>query len=317
MTNNTEMISRLEIVPIRKVFQKEAQHFTTWLESHIDALSERLNLALTVVQREKQVGDFNVDLLCEDADGRPVIIENQLERTDHDHLGKLLTYLVNLEASTAIWVTTDPRPEHQKVIDWLNESTAADISFYLVKAEATRIGNSPFAPLFTILSEPDRQTKEIGEKKKEWAERHVNRLDFWTSLLERSKDRTKLFSNISPGRYSWIGTGSGKSGVTFNYVILMDWAGVELYIDHDRDTGTKNKEIFDALHVQKDSIEKEFGGSLDWERLDEKRASRIRKRFTNGGLASPESWPALQDGMIDAMIRFEKVIRPRLQKIDV
>jgi len=197
------MISRLEIVPIRNVFQKEAQHFTTWLESHIEALSERLGLQLTVVQREKQVGDFNVDLLCEDSNGRPVIIENQLERTDHDHLGKLLTYLVNLDASTAIWITTEPRLEHQKVIDWLNESTAADISFYLVKAEATRIGDSPFAPLFTVLSEPDKQTKEIGEKKKEWAERHVKRFEFWTGLIDRSKDKTKLFSNISPGRYSW------------------------------------------------------------------------------------------------------------------
>ncbi|HRS00819.1 MAG TPA: DUF4268 domain-containing protein, partial [Candidatus Sumerlaeia bacterium] len=104
---------------------------------------------LSVVQREKEVGEFNVDLLCEDNDGHYVIIENQLERTDHDHLGKLLTYLVNLEASMAIWITSAPRPEHQKVIDWLNESTGENISFYLVKVEATKIGDSPYAPLFT------------------------------------------------------------------------------------------------------------------------------------------------------------------------
>ena len=104
--------------------------------------------------------------------------------------------------------------------------------------------------------------------------------------------------------------------MTFNYIVLMDWAGVELYIDQDRDTGLKNKAIFDALYSQKDSIEKDFGDSLEWDRLDDKRASRIRKRFTNGGLALPDSWPALQNWMIDTMIRFERVIRPRLQKIE-
>ncbi len=317
MTEGRELIGRLEIEPIRKVFRKEAQHFTTWLESHIEVLSERVGIELSLVQREKTVGDFTVDLLCEDPDGRPVIIENQLERTDHDHLGKLLTYLVNLDASTAIWVTAEPRPAHQKVVDWLNESTPADISFYLVKVEATRIGDSPFAPLFTVMAGPDKQTKEIGVKKKEWAERHVNRLEFWKGLLEKSKDRTKLFSNISPGRYHWIGTGAGKSGVTFNYLISMEWAAIELYIDHDRDTGEKNKAIFDALYARRDVIEKEFGESLEWERLDDKRASRIRRRFTIGGLAKADTWPALQENMIDAMIRLEKVLRPRLAKIEL
>src|SRR5436309_2499651 len=309
-------IGRLEIESIRKAFPKEAGDFTRYLESHIEGLADRVGIKLTLDQREQAVGDFNVDLLCEDADGRPVIIENQLQKTDHDHLGKLLTYLVNLAASTAIWVTTEPRLEHQKVIDWLNESTPADLSFYLVKVEAARIGDSPLAPLFTVLAGPDKQTKEVGEKKKEWAERHFKRVEFWKGLLENSKEKTKLFSNISPGRSNWIGTGAGKSGVSFTYVISMDWAGAELYIDYDHDTGEKNKAIFDALYAQKDAIEKEFGGPLDWERLDDKRASRIRKRFTDGGLTSPDTWPGLQEEMIDAMIRLDKALRPRLANVE-
>lgn len=310
-------IGRLDIEPIRKAFPKEAQHFTPWLESHIEELSDRVGIHLSLLQREKDAGDFSVDLLCEDDEGRPVIIENQLEKTDHDHLGKLLTYLVNLEASTGIWVTAQPRPEHQKVIDWLNESTAADISFYLVKVEAVRIGDSPFAPLFTVLAGPDKQAKEIGEKKKEWAARHYNRLEFWKGLLDKSRAKTKLFSNITPGRSSWIATGAGKSGVTFAYVIAMNWAGIDFYIDHDHDTGKKNKAIFDALYIKKDVIEKEFVEPLEWDRLDEKRASRIRRRFTDGGLASPDSWPTLQEEMIDAMIRLDKALRTRLTKIEV
>lgn len=314
MGSADELIGRLEMEPIRSVFRKEAHEFTKWLESHIEVLARRLGMELTVIQREKDVGDFSVDLLCEDANERPVIVENQLEKTDHDHLGKLLTYLVNLDAATAIWVTPEPRPEHQRVIDWLNESTPADISFYLVKVEAVRIEGSPYAPLFTVLAGPDKQAKEIGEKKKEWAERHYQRFEFWKGLLDRCKGKTRLFSNTSPGRYHWIGTGAGKSGVGLNLVITKDWGQVETYIDHG--TSEENKSIFDALHTQREAVEKDFGEPLAWERLEDKRACRIHKRFTSGGLASPETWPTLQEQMIDAADRLDRAIRSRLTKID-
>jgi hypothetical protein len=317
MSYDNAPIGRLEFESVRDVFRDEARHFTTWLEQHLDVLGERLGIELNAVQREKAVGEFNVDLLCEDSSGHVVIIENQLEKTDHDHLGKLLTYLVNLDAHTAVWVTGDSRAEHQKVVEWLNENTAADVSFFLVKVETVRIGDSAAAPLFTILAGPSEQSKELGENKKEWAERHVKRLEFWKGLLEKSKEKTKLFANIAAGRYSWLGTGAGKSGVAFTYVVLMDWAGVELYIDYDHETGAKNKAIFDALTNHKAAIEKEFGGPLDWERLDDKRACRIRKRFTNGGLARPETWPTLQDEMIDAMIRLNDALRVRLAGVEV
>ncbi|MCX6844434.1 MAG: DUF4268 domain-containing protein [candidate division WOR-3 bacterium] len=317
MNSDSGLIGRLETVPIKQVFKHEEHQFTPWLEQHIDALAERLGMELTVVQREKAVGDFSVDLMCEDAEGKAVIIENQLERTNHDHLGKLLTYLVNLDASTAIWVTPEPRPEHEKVIDWLNEATGADISFYLVKVEAIRIGDSPFAPLFTPLVSPDAQAKEIGEKKKEWAERHRDYVAFWTGLLEKSKPKTTLFANINPGRRFWLGTGAGRSGVSFNYIVLEDRSSVELYINYDRDTGSKNKVIFDALYSHKDEIEGEVGAHLDWQRLDDKVASRISLRFTDGGLANPEAWPSIQYKMIDAMIILDKALRPRLAQIEV
>jgi hypothetical protein len=316
-TQHKDLVDRLEFEPVRSVFKDEARHFTTWMEQHIDVLADRLGLELNLVQREQVVGDFNVDLLCEDAAGRVVIVENQLEKTDHDHLGKLLTYLVNLDASTAIWVTTEPRPEHQKVIDWLNEYTSADLWFYLVKLETVRIGESPPAPLFTILAGPDSHTKDVGEKKKEWAERHVKRMEFWKGLLEMGKGKTKLFANISPSTSNWIATGAGRSGISFNYVILMDKAEVELYIDYDQDTGAKNKAIFDGLYTHKAEIEQEFGAPLEWQRLDDKRASRIRKTFTEGGLLHPESWQSLQDRMIEAMIRLNDALRGRLAKIDV
>jgi hypothetical protein len=317
MDQTATQVERLQIVALRQAFPKEAHHFTTWLEANIDALGERIGLQLTVIQREQAVGDFNVDLLCEDTSGRQVIVENQLERTDHSHLGQMLTYLVNLGAKAAIWLTSDPRSEHQNVINWLNEATPADVSFYLIKVEAIRIGSSPFAPLFTVLARPDKQAKEIGEKKKEWADRHYNRVEFWKGLLDRSKGKTRLFTNIKPGRDHWMSTGAGRSGVVFNYIILMDAGAVELYIDSSQDTGQTNKTIFDALVAQKDAIEQEFGGPLEWERLSDKRASKIRWSTSVGGLATPDTWPMLQEEMISAMIRFEKALRSRLMKIEV
>jgi hypothetical protein len=317
VNNDSGLIGRLETVPIKHVFKHEEHDFTPWLEQHIDVLAERLGMQLTVVQREKTVGDFSVDLLCEDAESKAVIVENQLGKTDHDHLGKLLTYLVNLDAHAAIWVTPEPRPEHEKVINWLNEATGADISFYLVKVEAVRIADSPFAPLFTVLAEPDVVTKDVGEKKKEWAERHHKRMAFWKGLLERSRLKTKLFANISPSPSDWISTTAGRAGISFTYKILMDGGSVDLYIDNDHETGEKNKRIFDQLVAQREGIENEVGAELQWERMDDKRASRIRRRFKVGGLIDASTWPVLQDEMIDFMTKFEKAFRPRVAKVEV
>ncbi len=310
MTN----ISKIEIVPIRQAFKHEALNFSVWLEENIDALSERIGLDLTVIEREKAVGSFTVDLFCEDKDGNTVIVENQLERTDHDHLGKLLTYMVNLEAKTAIWIATEVRQEHQRVIDWLNEATAADMSFYFVKVEAIRIGESPFAPLFTPLSQPDEQTREIGEQKKELAERHILRQEFWTQLLRQSEGRTRLTENRSPTRDHWLGVAAGKSGINYNYLILKDGAGIDLYIDvGDQD---RNKAIFDALLEEKDAIEQEFDDTLDWRRLDDKRSSRVVKVYRGlGSLHEQDKWETLQEMMIDAMIRFDKAFRERIHSV--
>lgn len=317
LSQDPKNISRLEVVPIRKAFPHEANNFTRWLEEHIDALGDRLGLKLSVTGREKRVGDFILDLECESEDGQLVVIENQLEKTNHSHLGQLLTYMVGVEAQIAIWIATEARFEHQQVIEWLNESSSTNVGFYLVRVEAVRIDESPYAPLFTVLASPTEQAKEIGEQKKEWAARHYSRNEFWTELLEKSKNRTKLFSNVSPGKSSWIATGAGISGIKFVYVVTGDRGAVELYIDTDKEDGDRNKKIFDQLHLNKAAIEKDFGDELKWDRLDGKRASRVSKSFSSSGLSDKDKWPELQDKMIDAMIRLEKALKPFLSKINI
>jgi RecB family endonuclease NucS len=130
------MISRLEYVELREVWRHEATDFTVWLAENIDFLNDALQVNLNVIETEKQIGSFNVDIFCEDGQGAHAIIENQLEKTDHTHLGQLLTYSVGVDAKTIIWVTSHPRQEHIRVVEWLNEITPADMGWYLVFNQA-------------------------------------------------------------------------------------------------------------------------------------------------------------------------------------
>jgi hypothetical protein len=212
------MIGKLQRVPLREVWKHEALDFTTWLQDNIDVLNEILDLNLSSAEREQSAGTLNVDLVAEDESGNPVIIENQLGKSDHDHLGKVVTYLATIGAKTAIWIVADPRPEHVTAISWLNESQAAD--FDLLKVEAVRIGDSPPAPLLTLITGPSLESREVGATKQELKERHIIRQRFWAGLLEMAHEKTNLHANISPGKESWIGTGAGKYGLGFNYVAL-------------------------------------------------------------------------------------------------
>lgn len=307
------MIGKIQRVGLRDVWKHEALNFTTWLEGNISVLNEALGTNLTIVNREVDAGDFSVDLTAEDDSGNVVIIENQLEKSNHDHLGKLITYLTALEAKAAIWIVSEPRPEHVRAISWLNESRAA--SFYLVKVEAICIGDSLPAPLFTLITGPSEEAAEVGEAKKALAERHVERKRFWTALLEVAKTKTKLHSNISPGIYNWIGTSAGVQGLNWNYAVRQHDAQVELYIDRDKDTGEGNKAILDKLQANSAEIEKSFGAPLLWESLDEKRACRVRYVVDVAGWQDEQKWPEADVALVDAMVKMESSIRPYMKDL--
>lgn len=305
-------IGKIKNVSLRDIWKKEDKDFSKWLEENIEYLNDILDFDLNVVSREEKVGPFKVDLFAEDDFGNKVIIENQLNKTDHDHLGKIITYLTNLEANTAIWITSKPVNEHIKAIKWLNEVTPDDISFYLIKVEAIKIEpQSLVAPLFTIIEGPSTEAKQLGEEKKQYAQRHILRKEFWTKLLEKAKERTKLHSNVSPSIYSWVGAGAGKSGISYNYVITNKYGSCEVYLNRgpDFEEPNINKIRFSELYKHKSKIEKEFGKKLNWEKLEGRRASRISIKFEGEGLKDKDKWDKLQDKMIDAMIRLEKALK--------
>ncbi len=312
-------IGKIKKVPLREIWKKEDKEFTKWLEENIDYLNDVLDKNFNVVKREEKVGPFKLDLFAEDENDNKVIIENQLEKTDHDHLGKILTYMINLEANTAIWITKEPRDEHVQVIEWLNKYTPGDVLFYLVKLEAIKIGDQPIAaPLFTIVTGPTIEAKQLGEERIESAQRYKLRKDFWTKLLTKSKDKTNLFSNVSPSKYSWIATGAGKSGIAYIYEVTYKNGRVEIYLDKGKEDEDVliNKKRFDRLFKHKGEIEKEFGEKLLWEKLDDRKASRISYTFDEIGLKDEDRWDDIQDKMIDAMISLEKATKKYIGKLD-
>ena len=306
-----QRIGRIRRVGLREVWKHEALDFTTWLEANVDVLAEATGLQLSGVEREQPAGAFSVDLIAEDEDGRAVVIENQLEKSDHDHVGKLLTYLVAIEARRAIWIVADPRPEHVGVINWLNESSTAD--FHLLKLEAIRIDDSEPAPLLTQIAGPSEETREVGRTKKEMAKRKRLRYRFWEGLLEHAKSKTQLYANIRPSRANQLGAGAGIAGFGYNYVVRQHDADVMLYIDTgDR---AKNQRIFEALAHKKEKIEGEFGAKLEWVNKGELiKSRRIRKTYATGGYRNQDDWEAVYEELSEGMAKLESALKPHLKR---
>jgi len=270
-------IGKLQRLPLREVWRHEAHNFTRWLTDNIDVLSEVLPTELMNPRSEQAAGSFSVDILAEDEAGNFVIIENQLEKSDHDHLGKLITYLTAFDAKRAVWVVSEPRPEHIQAISWLNEST--DASFHLLKVEAIRIGDSPPAPLFTEIVGPSEESRQVGEFKRDLAEKEGQKYKFWSALLDEANQKTELHARISPGHKTWIGT--SKAGFQYNYVVWQHSTRVELYIDRGKGAEEKNERILSQLEQHKPRIEEVFGDTLEWQRLEGKRANRIAKTLVH------------------------------------
>ena len=309
-------IQKIKKVPVRKIWGKEDKEFTRWLEKNIDHLSDVLGFDISIISREEKVGPFKVDLYGEDNSGHKVIIENQLEKTDHIHLGQVITYLTNLEANTAIWISTRPTEGHIKAIDWLNEVTPEDIAFYLVKVEAIQIGeSSPVAPLFTVIKRPTSEKKQIGSERKEYAQRHILREKFWIQFLEEVNKKNQLFSNISPSTDAWIGIGMGRGGFNLNLVISRRYARAEIYIN--RGNIEENKKAFGLLYALKDEIEREFGGKLVWERMEDNVTSRIKHQLDSVSIVNENDWPKMNDFLIDAAERMHRAFKDPIRKMKI
>lgn len=302
-------IGRLRSVPLREVWRHEAHDFTVWLEDNVEVLSELIGIELSDVRRELAAGAFSVDLVASDSSARTVVIENQLERSDHDHLGKLITYVAVHDASIAVWIVRDPRPEHVEAVTWLNKSR--DVDFYMLKLEAFRIGESKAAPLLTLITGPTPELKEAGDQQRERSERHHERLKFWERLLA-TPSGAHTHSGVSPSVDNWLDAGSGTAGVVFHYRVRKGNADISLLMQ----TGdkTRNEAIFDALNQRRSQIESDFGAPLRWERKPDVKKCEIVAATWPTGLDDVDAWPDLHREMTAAMAQLEAAVRPALRE---
>ena len=182
--------ARLTDLPLREAWRNEAGDFTPWLADNIDHLAEAVGMDLELTGTEVAVETFSADILARNPiDETVVLIENQLEQTDHTHLGQIMTYLAGLEAQTVIWIAPAFREAHLSAIRWLNEHTSDGFSFFAIKARVVRIGDSPFAPIFEVVEKPDDWSRALTETRRKATgstdPRSDMRLAFWEHYVSR------------------------------------------------------------------------------------------------------------------------------------
>lgn len=313
MTEGGDMeIARLRRLELRSVWPHETLDFTTWLEKNIDLLNESLPISLQeeTVRREQAAGAFSVDLVVEDSAGNIVIIENQLEKSDHNHLGKVLTYLSSLDAKTAIWIVGEPRPEHISAVSWLNESGLA--SFYLYKIEVVQIGDSAAAPVLTLIVGPPESANEIASVRQEKSDRDVARRSFYDQLLEAAESETKIFSGRNGTAGPYLGASSGFAGINLVFGITMHGTSAILWIERGVDWTEWNKAVFRYLEEHKSEIEEALGTSAEWQAEETNRSRKIIVRLEEGGWMDEDAWPSTIQDTISLMLRLNSAVQPHL-----
>ena len=300
---STLKLGRLEEVDVRKLWTHEQYDFSNWLakEENIDLLNEALGLTLVDIEKEVFVGSYRCDIVANDeTTGERIIIEN------HDHLGKVITYASGLDAKVIVWIVKEAREEHRSAVEWLNNNTNKDINFFLIEIHAYKIGDSLYAPKFEIVEKPNDFIKTgktqsgSGDLNKSQSERLI----FWTRFNEIITERGKPFNIRKASTDHWydiaIGTSAAHIGITL--VNKENCIGVELYINDD-------KQIFDNLYQKKEKIENELGLSLDWQRLDGKKASRIMYRIPGLDFDNHSNYDELMNEIIDKAVAFSTTFK--------
>jgi hypothetical protein len=307
----------LKRVDLREVWALEARAFTPWLADNLAALGEALGMDLELLRREAPVGDFSVDLLARDlGSNRPVVIENQLAATDHDHLGKLLTYAAGYTAGVVVWIAPEIRDEHRQALDWLNAHTDEGIDFYAVVVDVIQIDNSRPAFSFRPVAFPN----QWGKAKKPQTEKPSERGEAYRAFFQRLIDELRERHHFTGARVAqpqnWCNFACGISGAHYAASFAhRKQARTELYLGLDEQQ--TNKALFDALEQDKAIIEAEFGEPLSWERLDDRTASRIALYRPGSIDDDPEALKEVHAWAIDRLLKFKAVLGPRAQRLAV
>ncbi len=294
------------ITDLRSIWPHEANDFTKWLadEHNLSKLGEEIGIELELEERESSVGNFNVDLYAkEEGTGRKVIIENQLEETDHDHLGKLITYASGKGAEVVVWVVKRARDEHRQAIEWLNQHTDTDLGFFLVEIELWQIDDSAIAPKFSVIERPNdwgKQMKSVaGLNNTEQIQ-----LAFWQKFNDKmnaNPDFTKHFKTRKAQPQNWydISVGSSEYHLSFTASIQKKHMSCGIYIPD-------NKDLFHLFEAHKADFEAQFGKGIEWGEAT--KATRINI-FQSFDVSDQEQWPTAFAWYLENAIKFKLIAK--------
>ncbi len=271
-------LGRLTPVDLREVWSNEADHFTPWLASdeNIALLGQAIGLDLEVEAREQEVGPFRADILCKETGNDSwVLIENQLEITDHKHLGQLLTYAAGLKAVSIVWIARKFTDEHRAALDWLNEITEERFRFFGLEVEAWRIGDSPAAPKFNVVSKPNEWSRVVTREAARATEQGLTenrklQLEFWTEFKKYAAVHGAPEETIKPGLRHWIRTRTmGRSGFGLIGIASFLNSATESFESGEVRAefmlnNPRSSECFEQLTRQRASIEQDLGEKLEW-----------------------------------------------------
>lgn len=317
-----QLLGRLTRIDLRDIWNSEAADFTPWLArpENLAVLGEALNIELELEAQERTVGPFRADLLCKDiGNDHWVLIENQLERTDHGHLGQLLTYASGLEAVTIVWIAARFTEEHRSTLDWLNKITDESFRFFGLEVELWRIGDSPAAPKFNIVSKPNDWSQSVAQAARaiddsELTETKMTQRAYWASFSDVLNEMAgPVLGNKKPQPQSWMSYPIGRSGFHLNPVMVRSKNKVraELYI-----SGDHAKAFFGILKQQKALIEQELGYPLEWDELPSRRDCRIATYLNDVDVGDEGDWPRQHKWLATRLNDLYRVLAHRVSELD-
>ena len=303
-------IGKLSEVDVRELWKHEQYDFSKWLAKpeNIEYMNEILGLTLIDINREVYVGPYRCDIVAKDeTSGITVIIENQLEATNHEHLGKIITYASGLDAKVMVWIVKEAKEEHRAAIEWLNNNTGSEVNLFLLEIHAYKIGESDPAPKFEIIEKPNDFVKRGNNKATnngEMDKSQSERLTFWEQFNQVLINRGKPFNVRKATTDHWydVAVGSSDAHIAIDLVNKDGMIVVEMYV-------SDNKELFDKLYDKKDAIENALGSELEWARLDGKKASRIKYSIPGLNFDDHSNYDNLMNQTIDFAVKMRDVFK--------
>ncbi|EHH2514646.1 DUF4268 domain-containing protein [Vibrio parahaemolyticus] len=309
------MFGELKKVPLRSIWAHEAQDFTPWLAENIEELGNAVGLELELVQEEASVGNFSLDILAKDlGSAENVIIENQFSQTDHDHLGKLLTYAAGFDASFVIWVAETIREEHRQALDWLNHRTDSQTQFFAVVVEVIQIDESK--PAFNlkpvVFPNEWQKSKSSNKSVQKTSAKSEKYREYFQELIDELRCEHKFTSAKAGQPQNWYAFASGITGINYGANFCQgNKVRTELYIDFGN--AEQNELCLNYLLESKAEIEDEFGSELSWEPIDGKRATRVAV-YRDGSILDESNLSELKLWHINNLIKFKGLFAKRVRQ---